>query len=82
MSALAVYRDLCIGAGQCVLSAPDYFDQDDDGLVVVLVPFEDEPDAAVLGAIQLCPSGALRLHDQAQSVPLSESTERATHEGQ
>jgi ferredoxin len=25
----------CIGAGQCVLSAPAVFDQDDDGIVVL-----------------------------------------------
>ncbi|MGW5121613.1 ferredoxin, partial [Streptomyces noursei] len=28
----------CVGAGQCVLTAPDLFDQDDDGLVTVLDP--------------------------------------------
>ena len=33
-----VDRDRCVGAGQCVLSAPDVFDQDDEGLVTVLDP--------------------------------------------
>ena len=26
-------RESCIGSGQCVLDAPDVFDQDDDGVV-------------------------------------------------
>jgi ferredoxin len=50
----------------CLLTAPAVFDQDDDeGLVVLLaadVPPE-EADAA-RRAIELCPSGALRLVEQ------------------
>ena len=52
-------RDVCIGAGMCVLTAPDRFDQDDDGLVVLL---SAEPvDAAAREAASLCPSGAIRI---------------------
>jgi ferredoxin len=29
-------REVCGGAGRCVLAAPEVFDQDDNGLVVVL----------------------------------------------
>ncbi|HXA62668.1 MAG TPA: ferredoxin, partial [Streptosporangiaceae bacterium] len=29
-------KDVCVGAGMCVLTAPELFDQDDDGLVAVL----------------------------------------------
>ena len=29
-------RDVCIGAGMCVMTAEEVFDQDDDGIVVVL----------------------------------------------
>ena len=57
-------RDLCIGAGNCVLSAEAVFDQDDDGVVVLLteeVP-EDQEDR-VREAVKLCPSGALRLQE-------------------
>ena len=57
-------RDVCIGAGNCVLAAEDVFDQDDDATVVVLV---DEPSAdqesRVRDAVAQCPSGALRLDD-------------------
>jgi ferredoxin len=53
--------EICIGAGMCVLTAPEVFDQsEDDGTVVLLDP--DPPaaqEAAVRRAVQLCPSGAL-----------------------
>ena len=54
---------ICIGAGQCVLAAPDLFDQDDvDGTVVVLDPTPPEVRAAAArGAVAACPSGAIRV---------------------
>ena len=57
-------RDVCIGAGNCVLSAEAVFDQDDDGVVVLLA--EEVPEGEeerVREAVKLCPSGALRLAD-------------------
>ncbi|KPI08907.1 hypothetical protein OK074_3431 [Actinobacteria bacterium OK074] len=56
----------CCAAGQCVLAAPDVFDQrDDDGIVVLL---DDAPPAdqyaAVREAAQLCPAAAIVLHEQ------------------
>lgn len=54
----------CIGAGQCVITAPDVFDQDDDGIVVVVkeqLAESDLPD--VRAALDLCPSQSLRLTD-------------------
>jgi ferredoxin len=63
-------RDVCIGAGMCVMSAPDLFDQDDDGVVVVLAPavsgvteVPEEHAAAAARAVASCPSGALRRVD-------------------
>jgi ferredoxin len=60
---VAADRDVCIGSGNCVLSAPAVFDQDDDeGLVVLLSADVDAPDAgAVRDAVAHCPSGALRI---------------------
>ncbi|GAB3803260.1 ferredoxin [Micromonospora zhanjiangensis] len=60
---ILVDRDVCCGAGNCVMTAPEVFDQDDDeGLVVLLRP---EPGAEfadqVRTAVDLCPSGAIRL---------------------
>ncbi|MDT0433594.1 MULTISPECIES: ferredoxin [Streptomyces] len=55
-------REVCVGAGLCALTAPEVFDQDDDGLVTVLDP---EPGAgqraAAREAAMLCPSGAVRV---------------------
>jgi ferredoxin len=57
---IAADRDLCIGAGMCVVSAPAVFDQDDDdGLVVLLAEPAESDVTAVREAIALCPSGAL-----------------------
>ncbi|WP_405147294.1 (4Fe-4S)-binding protein [Sphaerisporangium sp. NBC_01403] len=55
--------DVCIGAGMCVLTAPEVFDQsEEDGTVLLL---EEEPAAAqeagVRRAVQVCPSGALSI---------------------
>ncbi|MFJ8753388.1 ferredoxin [Streptomyces sp. NPDC102441] len=55
-------RDVCVGAGLCALTAPDVFDQDDEGLVTVLAA---EPGAGertlAREAGALCPSGAVRV---------------------
>lgn len=57
-------RERCIGSGMCLLAVPEVFDQDDDGLVVLLEPApEPEHAAAARTAVANCPSGALRLLD-------------------
>ncbi|MFE3200090.1 ferredoxin [Embleya sp. NPDC055664] len=58
-----VDRDACVGAGQCVLAAPDVFDQgDEDGLSFVL-PGASEPEnlRAVRDAVLRCPARAITL---------------------
>lgn len=57
---LAVDRKSCIGAGQCVSVAESTFDQDDEGIVVLLDehPSEENQEAAKL-AISLCPARAI-----------------------
>ena len=66
MSAFTVIvdEDLCIGAGQCVLVAPQVFDQDDRGLVVLLdaSPPPEQHEAARKAA-KLCPARALRIEE-------------------
>ena len=61
---IEIDQEKCIGAGQCVLAAPDVFDQrDEDGLVELL---DEEPDAsqwtATREAAALCPAAAIVLH--------------------
>jgi ferredoxin len=54
----------CVGAGQCVLTDPDTFDQsEEDGTVVVLhdEPGGQEAAARVREAVHICPSRALSL---------------------
>ena len=53
----------CVAAGQCVLAAPDVFDQrDEDGVAVLL---DDRPDPALIVGVKeaaaLCPAAAIRL---------------------
>ena len=53
-------REVCIGAGMCVLTAPSHYDQDDDGTVVVLrAEVAPEDEQAVRDAADSCPSGAI-----------------------
>ncbi|MEO3802017.1 ferredoxin [Nonomuraea sp. B1E8] len=60
---VTVDQDACIGSGQCVLIAPDTFDQrDEDGIVTLL---HDSPQPGLQEDIReaagICPSLAIRL---------------------
>jgi ferredoxin len=60
-----VDKALCIAAGQCVLSCPAVFDQDEDGTVVLLVEAPPaELDGDLRYAVSTCPSGAISLDDE------------------
>lgn len=55
-------REICIGAGQCVVAAPDVFDQDDDGRVLLITDNPtDDSTPSITDAVSACPSGALSL---------------------
>lgn len=56
----------CIGAGMCVLTAPEVFDQSEDEGTVVLLDETPPPElhAAARRAQQLCPSGAISVSEQ------------------
>ena len=62
---VTVDRERCIGAGMCVLAAPEVFDQDEeDGRVVLLEPEPaTERHDAVRQAERLCPSGAISVRE-------------------
>ena len=57
--------DRCVASGQCVLAAMDVFDQDDDGIAILL---DDKPAPELLDdvkeAVEVCPAAAIRLVDQ------------------
>ncbi|OZV78213.1 ferredoxin [Micromonospora echinospora] len=55
----------CVGAGQCVLTEPTVFGQDDDGTVVVLDdrPADDATMSRVREAVHICPGRALTLDE-------------------
>ncbi|WP_394771612.1 ferredoxin [Lacisediminihabitans sp.] len=65
---ITVDTSVCIGAGQCALVAGDLFDQDDDGIVMLL---DSEPEmgleAAARRAAALCPARAIAIAESGQS---------------
>jgi len=68
VNALRVSTDTsrCIGAGMCVLTAPEVFDQSEEDGTVVLLDETPPPElhAAVRRAERLCPSGAISVLEQ------------------
>jgi ferredoxin len=61
-----VDHSACIGSGRCVLAAPDVFDQDGDGFVVLL---DDDPEPelhdAAREAAASCPAVAITVVEEA-----------------
>lgn len=59
-------RDSCVSAGQCVLSAPGVFDQDEDQGAVLLKTDAPPPELAedVRRAAALCPAMAITLTEK------------------
>ena len=62
---VAVDKDKCIGAGQCVMTAPEVFDQDEDAGTVVLLA--EMPPATsqerVRRAVNFCPARVIEVHE-------------------
>ncbi|MCX4865279.1 ferredoxin [Streptomyces sp. NBC_00257] len=59
-------RSRCIGAGQCALTAPKVFTQDDDGFSELLPGHEDALDGAAVKesvkvAVRVCPVQAITI---------------------
>jgi ferredoxin len=61
-----VDQNKCVASGQCVLSAPEVFDQREEDGIVVLLTAEAPPElyAAVEDAAQICPAGVIALAAQ------------------
>lgn len=60
-------EDKCCGAGQCVMIAPEVFDQRDEDGVVVLLDAEpaEHQHAEVREAADVCPAAAIELSERA-----------------
>ena len=62
MSRVQVDRERCVGSGVCESLAPEVFEVDDDGALVVHKPEPaDEELDDVRDAVQQCPARALAL---------------------
>ncbi|WP_329192905.1 MULTISPECIES: ferredoxin [unclassified Streptomyces] len=61
---ISIDRGVCIGAGQCALTAPDVFTQDDDGFSELLPGREDgHGSPLVREAARACPVAAISVED-------------------
>ncbi|MFD3998962.1 ferredoxin [Streptomyces sp. NPDC058583] len=61
---ISIDGELCIGAGQCALTSPDFFTQDDDGFGTV-VPGRELGGGGPLvrEAARACPVRAVRVEE-------------------
>ncbi|GAB2855616.1 ferredoxin [Actinocorallia aurea] len=58
-------RESCISAGRCMAANGAVFDQDEEGIVVVLAPAPAaEHRESVRKAAYLCPAGAIKLRSE------------------
>lgn len=60
---ISIDRDVCIGAGQCALTAPGVFTQDDDGYSELLPGRDSCGDPLVREAARACPVGAITVSE-------------------
>ncbi|WP_405496055.1 ferredoxin [Streptomyces sp. NBC_00096] len=61
---VSVDTDVCIGAGQCALTAPGVFTQDDDGFGALLPGREDGGGSPLLReAARACPVSAITIEE-------------------
>ncbi|MEV7381349.1 ferredoxin [Streptomyces lydicus] len=61
---ITIDSNVCIGAGQCALTAPGVFTQDDDGFGALLPGREDGAgDPLVREAARACPVQAIAVTD-------------------
>ena len=58
-------QDKCVASGQCVLAAPEVFDQREEDGIVVLLAENPPPEAAesLREAAALCPALAIALEE-------------------
>jgi ferredoxin len=62
---VTIDEDKCCASGQCVLAAPEVFDQRDDDGIVVLLDASPPPEQhqAVRDAAAVCPAAAILVRE-------------------
>ncbi|ANY05434.1 ferredoxin [Pseudonocardia sp. HH130630-07] len=62
---VAADQERCVGSGQCLLTAPEVFDQRDSDAIVELLDAEppESEHAAVRHAAAGCPAAAITVHE-------------------
>jgi ferredoxin len=65
---IQVDRGRCTGIGMCESVAPDYFEVDDDGtLILHRASVSGNDTELVEDAVRACPAAALSLHDRQEA---------------
>lgn len=59
---IEIDREACTGDMACIQEAPNTFELDDEGIIIVLNPEGDSPNE-ILSAAQVCPTDAIILYD-------------------
>jgi ferredoxin len=77
---IRIDRDLCMGSGQCCMTAPQTFALDDDTIAVVVDPHGDADDV-VWRASQGCPTNAITVLDLPSRTFTPHDAEGATDAG-
>ena len=65
-----VDRELCVGAGACIETAPKAFGFDDEHIAVVLPEAEEEADGKLLEVARACPATAILLYEDGKESDL------------
>jgi ferredoxin len=62
---ITIDQNKCVASGQCVLAAPDVFDQREEDGIVVLLDSNPSPERAedIRRAATLCPALAITVED-------------------
>ena len=63
-------RELCVGAGACIETAPKAFGFDDEHIAVVLPEAEEEPDGKLLEVARECPATAILIYEDDKEVDI------------
>jgi ferredoxin len=64
---IEIDRDVCMGSGNCVFTAPGVFELDDDSIARVVDP-DASSEEAILTAARQCPTRAITVRRDGQAL--------------